>query len=239
MKNIIPKLISVVIPTFQHAKTISVCLDSIFAQTYKDIEIIIVNDGSTDDTADILKPYVGHITIINQENQGSNPARNRGWEEAVGEFVIFCDADVRMEKTMLEKLHSALSQNKEASFSYCAFRFGWKVFPGVPFNVSRLKQQNYIHTTALVRSEDFPGFDPNIKRLQDWDVWLTMVKNGKVGILVPEILFNVEISGESRIGSSWIPSFFYRLPWGIIGWRPKAIKKYEDARTIIAQKHSI
>ena len=232
-------LISIIIPTYQHAQTIAACLDSIFAQTYSNFEVIVVNDGSTDKTIEVLEPYKNRIKLVNQINQGSNPARNRGLKEAQGELVIFCDADVRMKPEMLETLYKRLFEHPEASFAYCSFRFGWKLFKGVPYSIEQLRLENFAHTTSLVRRKDFPGFDEDIKRLQDWDVWLTMSEQGKSGILVDEVLFDVEISGDSRIGSSWLPSFIYRLPWSKIGWKPKQVEKYEKAREIIAKKHNL
>ena len=232
-------LVSVVIPTFQHAETLSTCIDSIFGQTYPNIEIIVVNDGSTDNTLQVLEAYKNQIKIINQENSGSNPARNRGLREANGEFIIFCDADVRMKPEMIRKMVLALNDNPDASYAYSAFRFGWKLFGGIEFSPDRLKERNFIHTSSLIRRVDFPGFDEAIKRLQDWDVWLTMLEAGKTGLLVPEELFSVAVSGASRIGSSWLPSFIYRLPWKDLPWKPRAIIKYEVAREIIKQKHQL
>lgn len=232
-------LISVIIPTYQHADALPGCLDSIFAQTYVNLEIIVVDDGSTDDTQDVLKDLKDRITIISQENQGSNPARNRGQKEANGEYLIFCDADVIMQPRMLEKLSQALQDNKDASFAYCSFKFGWKTFKGIGFNEELLKKKNYIHTSSLVRAKDFPGFDDDILRLQDWDVWLTMLEQGKRGVLVDEVLLSVRVSGESRIGSSWLPSFLYKIPWNSIGWAPKQIQKYRAARDIISKKHKL
>jgi glycosyltransferase involved in cell wall biosynthesis len=232
-------LISVVIPTYQHAKSLPHCLESLFAQTHKEIEIIVVNDGSTDDTVEVLVPYEGCVQIIHQKNQGANPARNRGLKEAKGEFVIVCDADVTMRPDMLEKLKDALDEHADASYAYSAFRFGWKLFRGVPFDANQLKERNFIHTTSLVRRKDHPGFDNDVKRFQDWDVWLTMLEAGKTGILVDEVLCQVAIDGESRIGSSWLPSVLYRLPWKHIGWAPKRIRTYEAARAIIVSKHSL
>lgn len=232
-------LISVIIPTYQHASSLPACLDSIFHQDYKNIEIIVVDDGSTDNTQDVLANFKDRIKIIKQENQGSNPARNRGWKEAKGEYLIFCDADVVMKPDMIEKLYQALKNNTDASFSYSAFTFGWKTFHGVKFDAKKLREHNFIHTTSLVRANDFPGFDPDIKRLQDWDVWLTMLEKNKTGVLVNEVLFSVDIAGASRIGSSWLPAIVYRFPWKFFGWTPKRIKKYEIAHQVISKKHKL
>jgi len=232
-------LISVIIPTYQHADSLPACLESVFAQAYQPIEVIVVDDGSTDNTQEVLADYQDRIVSIKQANAGSNPARNRGLKEAKGEYVIFCDADVTMSPKMLETMFNALEQHPYASYAYSGFWFGWKHFKGVAFSADELKRLNFVHTSSLVRKADFPGFDEQIRRLQDWDVWLTMLEHGKVGVLVPETLFSVGIDGASRIGSSWLPAFVYRLPWSRLGWKPRRVQKYEDARKIILQKHKL
>ena len=94
------KLVSVIIPIYNQVYTLKKCVDSVLAQTYKPIEIIIVNDGSTDDFDDRINDVVYSIEkenikvkVINQENQGAPIARNRGFAESNGECVIFWDAD--------------------------------------------------------------------------------------------------------------------------------------------------
>ncbi len=230
-------VVSVVIPTYQHGKSIARCIDSVLSQTYPSIEIIVVDDGSTDETADVLERYGGKATIIHQENQGANPARNAGLARATGEFVIVTDADVVMKPGMIDAFVSALRSNPDARYAYSGFRFGWKKFHGVAFDAARLRTMNFVHTTSLVRRADFPGFDVAVKRFQDWDVWLSMLEKGYVGTLVPGTWFRVHVDGESRIGSSWLPSFVYQLPWQLIGWMPERVKRYTDARAAIAQKH--
>lgn len=232
-------LVSVIIATYQHAGTLPSCLDSVFAQDYPNIEVIVVDDGSTDNTAQVLKPYLERIQLITQSNQGANPARNRGFRASQGEFVIFVDADVVMKPDMLSRMMAALDVDQGASFAYCGFRFGWKHFRGLPWDAERLRKMNYIHTTSLIRREDFPGFDEHIRRFQDWDVWLTMLGQGRRGVLVPGTLFQCLIEGESRIGSSWLPSFVYRLPWNMLPWTPTRVTKYEAAREVIRAKHHL
>lgn len=232
--------ISVVIPTYQHASSLPGCLDSVLSQEGVTLEIIVVDDGSTDGTQKVLAPYAARgVRIIQQANAGANPARNRGLKEATGEFVIFCDADVVMKPGMLRAFVDALVAHSEASYAYSGFYFGWKRFPGVEFSQRQLRSGNFIHTTSLVRRADFPGFDPAIRRFQDWDVWLTMLTQGKLGVCVPGTWFHVRIDGDSRIGSSWLPSFVYRFPWRYLNWKPKRVQKYEDARRVIAEKHAL
>lgn len=232
-------LISVIIPTYQHAGTLAACLDSVLGQDYGNIEVIVVDDGSTDDTQAVLDRYRDRVICIQQANAGSNPARNRGLEEARGELVIFCDADVVMEPYMLSRMAAALAADPAASIAYSSFRFGWKLFNGIVWSTDELRKKNFIHTTSLVRRKDFPGFDPAVRRFQDWDVWLTMAEHGKRGVLVPGVLFRCVIDGDSRIGSSWLPSFVYRLPWHRLPWKPVRVEKYDAARNIIAEKHGL
>lgn len=240
--------ISVIIPTYEHGDTIEMCLLSLFKQTFKDFEIIVVNDGSTDNTTEILEKYQNlqefdsnkagvRLRIINQENRGAPAARNRGFKESVGQFVIFCDADVNAKPEMLAKMLETLEKHPEASYAYSSFKFGWKTFNLHNFDGEALKKMNYITSTTLIRREHFPGWDESLKKFQDWDLWLTMLEQGHIGIWVPEILFTVK---PRKTGISyWLPSFMYKIPWEHLGLMPKTIKKYNEALKIIKEKHHL
>ena len=89
-------MISIIVPVYNAAPYLPQCLDSLVNQTYRDIEIICVNDGSTDNSLDILKAYAerdSRILVIHQENQGLSDARNKGLKNARGEWVMFVDSD--------------------------------------------------------------------------------------------------------------------------------------------------
>src|SRR3989338_7767232 len=126
--------ISVIIPTYQHASTISACLESVLAQSVKPFEIIVVNDGSTDGTEKVLEPYRDRIHLIIQTNQGGNAARNAGLAASRCERVIFCDADVVMQPHMLEGLSRALDEHADAAYAYSGFRYGCKRFTSFAFD---------------------------------------------------------------------------------------------------------
>lgn len=224
--------ISVIIPAFNAAKTIEACLSSVFNSTYKNIEVIVVNDGSTDDLALALTSCAHKLTLFDQENKGAPAARNFGFKFSSGEFVIFLDADIVMKPTMLEKLFLALKADPTATFAYSSFRLGWKKFRLWPFDAEKLKQMPYIHTSSLIRREAFPGFDESLKKFQDWDLFLMMAERGGRGAFVSEVLFKI-ISGGTM--SHWLPSFIYRLPW----LKLKEKDKYETAREIIINKHKL
>lgn len=230
-------LVSIIIPTYQHAKEIPLCLESIFLQTYTNYEIIVVNDGSTDATQRALEKYRDRITLITQENRGGNAARNRGFVVSKGEYVLFCDADVIMRKDFLQKSVETLLSNPQASYAYCSYRFGWKKFHAWPFDSQLLQRMNYIHTTSLMRRSDFPRFDESIKKLQDWDLWLTMLAEGKTGVCIPHVLFRA-IPHHHGI-SVWVPGFLYRIPWQTLGLKFGSIDRYNAATKIIRAKHHL
>ncbi|MBU1922234.1 glycosyltransferase family 2 protein, partial [Patescibacteria group bacterium] len=196
--------------------------------------IIVVNDGSTDDFAGAIKPYLDKIKIINQENRGRNNARNRGFAAARGQLLLFCDADIFMYPDMLDAMVQSQANHPEAAYVYSSFKWGWVTFKLWPFDERKLKKMNYIHTTSMVRREHFPGFDENIKKFQDWDLWLTMLEKGHRGWWIDEVLF--EIKERKKHGlSKWLPSFVYKLPWLF----PKTVKNYQNAVKIIRKKHNI
>jgi len=231
--------ISVIIPAFENARTIERCVESVFRQVRKPDEVIVVNDGSTDDTLARIAKFKDRITLIDQDNQGGNAARNAGFEGSSGERVIFCDADVVMKPSMLSALSQALDDHPESSYAYCGFRFGFKSFSSYAFDADRLKRMNYIHTTSLIRRKDFPGFDKAIKRLQDWDVWLTMLEEGKTGVFVDQELFEKHKDTDRKGISQWRPSFMYSIPWRTLGWMPESMRKYEEAKRILFDKHGL
>jgi len=224
--------ISIIIPAHNCTKTINQCLESVFAQTLQDIEVIVVNDGSKDNLDEVIKPWLSKVKYIKQENQGAPTARNKGFDESIGEYVIFLDADIIMKPSMLSKLLKKLEENPNTSYAYPSFMWGWKKFKLWQFDADRLKQMPYIHTSALIRREHFTRFDPKLKKFQDWDLWLTMLEQGHVGIWVNEVLFRVTSSGTM---SSWLPSFVYKLPF----LKTKSKDKYEKAMEVIKEKHGL
>ncbi|MDD4476795.1 MAG: glycosyltransferase family A protein [Patescibacteria group bacterium] len=235
-----PDSISVIIPVCNHAKVLGRCFESIKKQTRQPLEIIVVNDGSTDDflkiIGEILYLYKDlDIKTINQENKGAATARNSGLAEASGEYVIFWDADTVAKPRMLEKMFLALKNNSRASYAYSQFKFGWKKIKSHPFDAESLKKINYIDTTSLIRRADLParGWDESLKRFQDWDLWLSMLEQNKTGVFIPEVLY-VKIVGGRKGMSRWIPSFLFKLPLKI-----KAVKDYEDAKKEIIKKHNL
>ena len=236
------ELISIIIPVYNHGNILPKTVDSIISQNYRPIEIIIVNDGSVDNFNETVKKIKIKISktnniilkIINQTNQGAPVARNHGYNESRGEFIIFWDADMIAKPTMLQKLKVALKENPDKSYAYSDFKFGWKKFKSFEFDQKKIKENNYIDIGALIKREDFVGFDKNLKRFQDWDLWLTMLAENKTGVYVSECLIKHLIDKKRISISYWLPKIFYKLPIKL-----NRVKEYEKAKQIIKQKHNL
>jgi glycosyltransferase involved in cell wall biosynthesis len=232
-------MISVIIPLYNGAKTIVKTLSSLMDQTYKDFEVIIVNDGSTDNSEAAASSYLQKVQsnnrffFLSQNNQGAPAARNRGFKESKGEFILFCDSDAILAPTALETMLDNLQRHPEASYAYSSFNWGKKFFRLNEFNPEQLKSMPYIHSLSLIRRVDFPatGWDESIKKFQDWDLWLTMLEHGKIGLWIPQVLFKILPGGTM---SSWLPAFAYKA----FPFLP-AVKKYQAAMQIIKQKHGL
>lgn len=234
-------MISVIIPTYNDTKKLKQALESVMNQTYKDVEVIVVDDDSDNVVSEKLDvsgyPLVVSIFRLEQ-NSGPQVARNYGFKQSKGEYVIFWDADVVAQPTMLEKMLNVLEIHPEASYTYARHHFGFKKFPLQVFNAEDLKKKNFAHTTSLIRREHFPGFDESVKRLQDWDLWLTMLEQEHTGVLIPEYLFTVQTGGTM---SNWLPKYAYMKPFVYL--LPKKFKeqtqKYKSAVEIIQKKHNL
>lgn len=184
--------VSVIIPVWNATETLSRTLHSISLQSWKNLEVIVVDDGSTDDPKAVCDRFP-NVRFIRKEHAGAPAARNRGFRESTGAYVLFCDSDVMLNPRMIERMLTTLELKPDASYAYCSFRFGWRTFDLFDFDDERLKQSNFICTMSLIRRKDFPGFDESLKRLQDWDLWLTMLEQGNRGVWVPARLFSSSV----------------------------------------------
>ena len=229
-------MISIVIPVYNQAEKLKKCLKSIACQNYNDYEVIVVNDGSTDaiyKTAEQCKRFFpsGKFYFLSQENKGANAARNFGAQKAHGDFFLFADADVFMEKDMLEKMMGALIGNANVAYAYSSFYWGIKKFVCGEWSAERLKKEPYIHTTSLLRREYFMPLDLKIKKFQDWDLWLSVLERGGRGIWIDEYLYKISTGGTM---SHWLPSFAYKIfPF------LSQVKKYHAAVGAIKEKHNL
>lgn len=116
-------LISVIVPVYNAEKYLKECLDSIINQTYRNLEIILVNDGSLDKSGDICDEYArndNRVKVIHRENAGVSVARNTGIDASTGDFIAFVDSDDYLTDTMLQKLYDKIDNN---DISVCRFAY--------------------------------------------------------------------------------------------------------------------
>lgn len=136
------KEVSIIIPAYNAEKYIKECIESILSQTYENIQIIIVNDGSTDSTLKICESFNDkRLNIINQANKGVSSARNAGKSEATGDYIIFVDADDTLNKNMIETLVYTLEFNN-ADISICGYK---KIFSNNNFINEKIENEEKIY----------------------------------------------------------------------------------------------
>jgi glycosyltransferase involved in cell wall biosynthesis len=143
----------------------------------------------------------GEIFIVGDpERRGAPWARNRGAEKASEKWIFFCDDDVILSKGIFEKMAAAAEISSSFGYAYCNYMGisiseyvhpNGKVFThkAQPFDSRVLRTGNFISTMSLIRRSVFPGFDESLPRLQDWDLWLTLLKYEIYGVHVDETLF--------------------------------------------------
>lgn len=181
--------VSVIIPTYNRALYLCEAIDSVINQTYNDVEIIVIDDGSTDDTQQRLKQYKDAIKYIYQSNSGSAIARNRGILSSTGKYIAFLDSDDLWYPTKLEKQVRILDKNEDIGFVYCDYAKGHNTVEGQKGHLETLSppsgyifnhlvDANYICTpSVIIRRSVFPNsgfFDPTLLRSQDYDLWLRL-----------------------------------------------------------------
>lgn len=121
--------ISVIIPVYNTGKYLEKCLESVIGQNFDRFEVICINDGSTDNSLEILEAYAnadGRIRIINQENKGPSVARNAGIKEALGDYIVFVDSDDWIEGNMFERVYGLFTENRLDMLSFGAVQINKK-----------------------------------------------------------------------------------------------------------------
>ena len=210
--------ISIIIPTYNYRGYIRQAIDSALAQTYDNFEVIVVDDGSTDNSWDIITSYVNGFKIrpIWQENSGVSAARNNGIKNSTGEFFLPLDADDWLEPNYLEKTVPQMQDPTVAIVSTDYLKFG---VDSSYQETSALTLEHEFHgngipNTSLVRRAAFdqtPGYSTvfverkrNKQALgyEDWNLWLDILKRGWKTAVVHEPLYHY----RTKATSVWVPA---------------------------------
>jgi glycosyltransferase involved in cell wall biosynthesis len=199
---------SVIIPTYNRAHVIDEALDSVLAQSYQDFEILVIDDGSADNTREVLCPYFDRIRYFKQANSGPAAARNRGITESQGEYVAFLDSDDRWYPDKLAQIDKVIDAHPDAGLFYSDYQLVdeqhshlWiarsKHIMGDGYH--QLLLGNFIGTsTVVVKRECFDVcglFYRDLFSTQDWDMWIRIAREFSI-VHVPAVL--VEYTWQSR-----------------------------------------
>jgi len=233
--------ISVIIPVYNSSRFINDCLCSIFNSTYRNIEVIVIDDGSTDDLLTAIGEFSSDITLLSIEHRGQAAARNLGFQNSTGGFVAFFDADDINGKMRFELCVKRFEENPGVGMVFCGSTFinehggfltGVSKFPkftsgqflGWMFATKWwLRQRNWISTisTTLFRSSVFKktgGFDESFSLAEDYDLYLRLGKITKVSYVdLPLVRCRRH---DNNLGRDWLTYKEYET---------KAIKKHDPA----------
>lgn len=200
-------LVSIVTPVYNAEKYIAECIESVLAQDYPNIEYIVINDGSVDNTANIIKQYEPKIIYLEQSNQGQSKSLNRGWCLSKGKYLTYLSADDKILPTAISKLVQLLENNKNAvvSFSDCNIinRNGHITHKsaGRPFNYAQLlvNQEVYIGPSPLFTRSLYNiigGWQEHLRLAPDREFWLRAAAYGEF-LMHPECLTLYRIHDKS------------------------------------------
>jgi glycosyltransferase involved in cell wall biosynthesis len=205
MDHFDPELISVVMPCYNAAPFVEEAIESVLQQSYPQLELIIVDDGSTDASTQIIArlaaEHPDRITLLHQTNSGPYAARNHGLDHARGNFIAFLDADDTWHPDALNLLHAAMTDTL-ADVAYC----GWQNVGEAAADTQPYIPPNYVEADAavlflqscpwpingvLVRRQlidQLNGFSERLPTAMDYDLWLRMLASQPTVVRVPQVL---------------------------------------------------
>ena len=194
---------SIVIPCYNQANYLTDAIESALAQTYHDVEVIVVNDGSPDDTSEVARRYP--VVLVEQENKGLSGARNAGIAASTGQFILPLDADDMIHPTYIEKavplfttgvgIVRAYQQNfgdDTTAYALPEVRTVYDILP-----------RNAICCCSVFRQdlwEKVGGFDEGMRSgYEDWEFWIRILAKRKQVRTIPEVLFFYRKHGRSMV----------------------------------------
>lgn len=223
------ELVSVVIPTHNRADLLPRAIDSVLNQTYSNFEIIVVSDGSTDNTEEVVKSYSDKDSRIRfigySPARGGNIARNTGIVAAKGEYVAFLDDDDEWMPAKLEKQINVMESDNRIGLVYTGVNIIY-VNEGLRYSFigeskgdlsKEILLDNHIGTTStvMVRKmilEETGAFDEKLKALQDFELWIRVCQKCLIGLVPEELINYYNYTGTNQVSSStqkYIDAFSY------------------------------
>lgn len=205
--------ISIIIPAFEQGEYLEDCLESCYNQTTPAHEIIVINDGSTDDTQEIAERYMfrqfpgieSSVKVINQVNKGLPSARNTGIMNATGDYCLFLDSDDMLKENAIEKITAEIMRTNADIVAPSFKEFGKSdreiILQG--FTMEDLKVANRLGYFSTIRRSallEVGGYSPRMKwGWEDWHNWFALFSRGKTIAVLQEILVMYRVKEKSMI----------------------------------------
>lgn len=206
MESISP-LVSVIVPAYNMEQYIAETLDSILCSTYQNIEIIVIDDGSTDATISIVEKYIirdNRIRLFKQKNAGPSRARNNGIQNSHGKYILPVDSDDLISPSFIADAVEAIQSDNNIKVVSCRCEFfgmrkGEWILPD--FNLNKLAIDNRICATSMYCRSDWErigGYNETIIAREDWAFWIAMLKDGGKVHRLPNIGFYYRVRAASK-----------------------------------------
>jgi len=191
-------LISIIIPCYNNKNVILEAIDSALKQSYPSIEVIVVDDGSTDHSYEFIVDNVKecqNVQVARQDNQGPAAARNTGFNLSSGDFLVFLDADDILHKDYVESCYRVYEDDPKLNIVYCdAELFENKTGPWKlkPFSESTILLFNSIPVFAMLRScvfQQIGQYDTELRCAEDWELWIRLLQRYEGVYKIPKVLY--------------------------------------------------
>lgn len=207
----LPPKVSVIITCYNYGKYLNACLNSVLRSTWKDLEIIVVDDGSTDPhTRRVLRQLrlKPNIRVIRQANKGAAAARNTGIRHARGSYIYSLDADDKVHPKLFQKSVAILDKHPRIGFVGSWLRYFGNsrgVIRYRPYNFYTLLFKNIIPSGSMFRKiawEQAGGYYERMRGFEDWEFWISLGAKGWMGYMIPEPLFYYRSHQNSKLKRS-------------------------------------
>ncbi len=204
--------VSVIMPTYNAGARIGAAIGGVLTQTHPDVELVVVDDGSTDDTVAIARGFGDRIVVLSQENAGPNAARNAGLRRASGEVIALCDSDDFLLPHYLTEALRLLRKEPGRTWVTCASKlltdtglkdYGYSPFGEVPRERQReaILQGNIVSIFSVfprAMVDEIGLFDEQLTRAEDWEYWARAILSGWRVAFQPEIAAYYRQQGQSQ-----------------------------------------
>lgn len=207
-------LVSIVIPAYNVERTVRETLESVVNQSYKGLEVIIVDDGSTDNTFNIITEFAkdySNIQVFKKYNEGLPATRNYGFQFVSGEYLLFLDADDILDESYVTSCIEQFQKNNQLDIVYTQTQFFERetgILELATFSKQTILRTNCFTATAMMKSDNFKTiglYDTNLKFAEDWEMWIRMTQDfdNVYKIDKPLFYYRKRHSNDSMTDQNW------------------------------------